>query len=163
MLPGVTAFPCHHLCAERWRMSGSSVWAPLVTPGIRWGTSKSLCGSRRGRIERVASRVFTAVIRASQAVPLCLAGSYQRTWLTVFSPCGKSFSHEGKPVSQCEMGFQTTREILACFGKFDTIIFQWREGRLLSVCSSLLEIYYQIGGRYSFTYYNLKSLPCLLS
>lgn len=24
MLPGVTAFPCHHLCAERWRMSGSS-------------------------------------------------------------------------------------------------------------------------------------------
>lgn len=37
----------------------------------------------------------------------------------------KSFSHEGKPVSQCEMGFQTPREILACFGKFDTIIFQW--------------------------------------
>lgn len=105
----------------------------------------------------------TAVIRASQVVPLCLAGSYQRTWLTVFSPCGKSFSHEGKPVSQCEMGFQTPREILACFGKFDTIIFQWREGRLLSVCSSLMEIYYQIGGRYSFTYYNLKSLPCLLS
>ena len=24
MLPGVTAFPCHHLCAEWWRMSGSS-------------------------------------------------------------------------------------------------------------------------------------------
>ena len=84
-----------------------------MTPGIRRGTSKSLCGSRRGRIERVASRVFTAVIRASQVVPLCLAGSYQQTWLTVFSPCGKSFSHEGNPVSQCEMGFQTLREIFS--------------------------------------------------
>ena len=27
MLPGVTAFPCHHLCAEWWRMSGKNLQA----------------------------------------------------------------------------------------------------------------------------------------
>ena len=116
MLPGVTAFPCHHLCAEWWRMSGSSFRFQHFHHLVGCGVGCALLEEAGNGKDGVAHADFRHTVRAAVCFDsACLFGFCHRLSFRCFVSCFNRFSFS---CAQPQPG-QTTALSIISFPHFE--------------------------------------------